>query len=124
TRPALATQTCSTPKYAPTCRRRVLVPQFAFKDEADRTPDVHMPSYTLRQLEYLVAVADAGSISAAAGALHVTPTAVASAITELERTLHTQLMVRRKAHGVVLTPTGTFLYNRATTLLRDADELQ
>ncbi|KMS89825.1 LysR substrate-binding domain-containing protein [Prauserella rugosa] len=83
-----------------------------------------MPTYTLRQLEYLVAVADAGSISAAAGALHVTPTAVASAITELERTLHTQLMVRRKAHGVVLTPTGTFLYNRATTLLRDAEELQ
>src|SRR5690606_30033921 len=104
--------------------RLAYVPHRAVNDEADRAPEVHMPTYTLRQLEYLVAVADAGSISPAAGALHVTPPAVASAITELERTLHTQLMVRRKAHGVVLTPTGTFLYNRATTLLRDAEELQ
>ncbi|PXY23446.1 LysR family transcriptional regulator [Prauserella coralliicola] len=83
-----------------------------------------MPSYTLRQLEYFVAVADAGSISSAAAALHVTPTAVASAMNELERILRTQLMVRRKAHGVALTPTGTALYQRATALLRAADEIE
>ena len=83
-----------------------------------------MPAYTLRQLTYFLAVAEAGSISGAAGRLHVTPTAVASAITDLERVLRTQLMVRRKAHGVALTPTGTFLRERARTLLRDADELE
>ena len=83
-----------------------------------------MPGYTLRQLAYFVAVAEAGSISAAAVKLHVTPTAVASALTDLERVLRTQLMVRRKAHGVVLTPTGTFLSERASALLRDADELE
>ena len=83
-----------------------------------------MPSYTLRQLEYFVAVADAGSISAAAATLHVTPTAVASALTELERLLRTQLMVRRKAHGAALTPTGTFLYQRASALLGEAEELE
>ena len=83
-----------------------------------------MPAYTLRQLTYFVAVAEAGSISRAAGRLHVTPTAVASAITDLERVLRTQLMVRRKAHGVALTPTGAFLRERARTLLRDADELE
>lgn len=83
-----------------------------------------MPGYTLRQLAYFVAVAEAGSISGAATTLHVTPTAVASAMTELERVLQTQLMVRRKAHGVALTPTGSFLHERASTLLRDADELE
>jgi DNA-binding transcriptional LysR family regulator len=83
-----------------------------------------MPAYTLRQLAYFVAVADAGSISGAAATLHVTPTAVASAMTDLERVLRTQLMVRRKAHGVALTPTGAFLHERARRLLRDADELE
>ncbi len=83
-----------------------------------------MPAYTLRQLEYFSAVADARSISAAAAALHVTPTAVASALSELERILRTQLVIRRKAHGVTLTPTGVYLRRRVGDLLRDADELQ
>jgi DNA-binding transcriptional LysR family regulator len=83
-----------------------------------------MPEYTLRQIAYFVAAAEAGSISGAAAQLHVTPTAVASAITDLERVLRTQLMVRRKAHGVALTPTGAFLRERARTLLRDAAELE
>ena len=83
-----------------------------------------MARFTLRQLAYFLAVADAGSISGAAERLHVTPTAVASALTELERLLRTQLVVRRKAHGVVLTPTGAFLRRRAATLVREADELE
>ncbi|MDI9933206.1 LysR family transcriptional regulator [Rhodococcus sp. IEGM 1354] len=83
-----------------------------------------MSTYTLRQLEYFVAVADAGSISGAASALHVTPTAVASAMTDLERVLRTQLMVRRKAHGITLTPTGAYLRERARTLVHSADELE
>jgi DNA-binding transcriptional LysR family regulator len=86
--------------------------------------ELTMPGYTLRQLAYFVAVAEAGSISGAAEELHVTPTAVASAMTELERVLRTQLMVRRKAHGVALTPTGVYFHERASTLLRDADELE
>ncbi|MCG3754218.1 MULTISPECIES: LysR family transcriptional regulator [unclassified Amycolatopsis] len=83
-----------------------------------------MPGYTLRQLEYFAAVAEAKSISAAAAELHVTPTAVASALTELERVLRTQLVVRRKAHGITLTPTGQYLRERIAGLLRDADELE
>ncbi|OMQ15889.1 LysR family transcriptional regulator, partial [Modestobacter sp. VKM Ac-2676] len=83
-----------------------------------------MAEYTLRQLDYFVAVADAGSISGAAAKLRVTPTAVASALTELERILRTQLVVRRKAHGVSLTPTGVYLRKRAEVLLRDAEELR
>lgn len=83
-----------------------------------------MARYTLRQLAYFVAVADAGTISAAAARLHVSATAVAAAIDELERILGAQLTVRRKAHGVTLTPAGSFLRNNAETLLRDADELE
>ncbi|MBF6246572.1 LysR family transcriptional regulator [Nocardia elegans] len=83
-----------------------------------------MPGYTLRQLEYFAAVAQARSISAAATALHVTPTAVASALTDLERVLRTQLVVRRKAHGITLTPTGSYLHQRVAGLLREADELE
>ncbi|WP_406639064.1 LysR family transcriptional regulator [Amycolatopsis sp. WGS_07] len=83
-----------------------------------------MPRYTLRQLEYFAAVAEARSISSAATNLHVTPTAVASALTELERILGSQLVVRRKAHGITLTPTGQYLRARIAALLREADELE
>ncbi|GAA2360835.1 LysR family transcriptional regulator [Saccharopolyspora halophila] len=83
-----------------------------------------MPTYTLRQLEYFAAVAEARSISSAAADLHVTPTAVASALTELERVLRTQLVVRRKAHGITLTPTGRYLHERIAGLLHEADELE
>ena len=83
-----------------------------------------MAAYTLRQLEYFLAIAEAKSISAAAQTLHVTPTAVASALNELERVLRTQLVVRRKAHGITLTPTGSYLFQRVTPLLREADEVE
>ncbi|WP_324651323.1 LysR family transcriptional regulator [Georgenia sp. H159] len=82
------------------------------------------PRYTLRQLAYFVAVADTGSVSAAATRLHVSPTAVSAAMTQLEKVLRTQLMVRRKAHGVSLTPAGTYLYSRAQGLLQEAEELE
>jgi DNA-binding transcriptional LysR family regulator len=80
--------------------------------------------YTLRQLAYFTAVAEAGTISAAADELRVSPTAVAAAIGELERIFRTQLTVRRKAHGVSLTPAGSHLYSRAALLLREAEELE
>jgi DNA-binding transcriptional LysR family regulator len=83
-----------------------------------------MARYTLRQLAYFTAVADAGSISAAAAKLHVSQTAVAAAVTELERIFRTQLTVRRKAHGVSLTPAGSYLNARAAELLRAAEELE
>lgn len=82
------------------------------------------PGYTLRQLECFVAVADAGTISAAAERLHASQSAVSLAVNELERGLRAQLCVRRKAHGVVLTPTGTEVLRQARTLLRHAEELQ
>lgn len=83
-----------------------------------------MARYTLRQLAYFVAVANAGTISEAAARMHVSATAVSAALDELERIFGAQLTVRRKAHGVTLTPAGSFLRENAATLLRDADELE
>ncbi|HEV7168012.1 MAG TPA: LysR substrate-binding domain-containing protein [Micrococcaceae bacterium] len=83
-----------------------------------------MARYTLRQLGYFVAVADTGAISAAALRMHASQSAVAAAVTELERIFATQLMVRRKAHGISLTPAGSYLHSRAAELLAAAQELE
>ena len=83
-----------------------------------------MARYTLRQLAQFVAVADAGAISAAALKLHLSQGAVNAAVTELEKIFKVQLLVRRKAHGVALTPAGKHLYGRARLLLADAEELE
>lgn len=81
-------------------------------------------AYSLRQLTYFVAVAETGTISQAAQRLHASQSAVSLAVNELERGLRSQLCVRRKAHGVVLTPTGTEVLRQARTLLGRAEELQ
>ncbi|MDQ4490240.1 LysR family transcriptional regulator [Sinomonas sp. ASV486] len=86
---------------------------------------VNIPSrFTLRQLGYLLTVADAGTISAAAQRLHVTQTAVGAALSDLERALGAQLLVRRRAHGAVLTPAGAYVCDRARGLLADAVDLE
>lgn len=87
-------------------------------------PDEVRPGFTLRQLEAFVATAHAGSFAAAAQTQHVTSSAIASSITELERVIGAQLVIRRPAHGVALTPTGRVVLNRAVQLIRDATELQ
>ncbi len=81
------------------------------------------PSFTLRQLSYLVAASDAGTIVAAAERIHVSPSAMSDAITELERLLGTQLCVRRKAQGLTLTSAGVRAVEDARRLLHAADEL-
>ncbi|GAA5161384.1 MULTISPECIES: LysR family transcriptional regulator [Amycolatopsis] len=82
------------------------------------------PGYSLRQLAYFVAVAEEGTVSRASERLRVSPSAVSLALTELERALKVQLCVRRKAHGVTLTVSGTQLLRHARTLLRQARELE
>jgi DNA-binding transcriptional LysR family regulator len=81
------------------------------------------PTFTLRQLWYFVAIAEGGSLSAAAERLRVSQSAVSLALTELERSLKVHLCVRRKAHGVTLTPSGRQVLHLARGLLRQADEV-
>jgi DNA-binding transcriptional LysR family regulator len=82
------------------------------------------PDFTLRQLAYLVAAADEGTIAGAAQRLHVSPSALSDAITELERAVGEPLCVRRRAHGLTLTSAGTRAVERARRLLDDANELR
>lgn len=79
--------------------------------------------YSLRQLEYFVAIAEAGSLSGAAEELRVSQSGLSQSLTDLERALEVQLAVRRKAHGVALTPTGTQVLRHARDLLRHGEDL-
>lgn len=82
------------------------------------------PAFTLNQIAVFVAVADAGTLAGAAERLHVSPSAVSAALTELERAMHTQLVHRQRAKGVRATPAGELLLPRARLLLHQAAELE
>lgn len=83
-----------------------------------------MPAYTLRQLEYLLAVAEHGSVTGAASALHVSQSSLSSGISELERAMNLQLLVRHHAKGVSLTDAGERLLMQARNLIEDAQSLE
>ncbi|QKJ20115.1 LysR substrate-binding domain-containing protein [Microbacterium hominis] len=80
--------------------------------------------FTLRQLEYFVAAAEHGSLSAAAAVCHVSTAALAQAVTELERSVGAQLLVRRRSKGVGLTAAGVAFLADARPLLRQAGDVQ
>ncbi|MBR8642126.1 LysR family transcriptional regulator [Streptomyces tuirus] len=81
-----------------------------------------MGDFTLRQLEYFVAVVEAESVTAAAQRLHVSPGGVSLALKELETSLKVQLTLRRRGKGVAVTPAGRWVYEHAQALLaRSAD---
>jgi LysR family nitrogen assimilation transcriptional regulator len=71
----------------------------------------------LRQLKYFIAVADSGSISAAARTLHVVQSAVSRQVTNLEAELEAKLFDRSKA-GVKLTLQGQVVYRHALAVLK------
>jgi DNA-binding transcriptional LysR family regulator len=78
---------------------------------------------SLRQLAHFVAVAEEGTISAAAERLFMSSSALSASISELERALCADLLVRRRAQGVSLTPMGALVLKRARRLLADGAEL-
>ncbi|MBU3063179.1 LysR family transcriptional regulator [Nocardia sp. NEAU-G5] len=81
-------------------------------------------NFSLRQLEYFVAVADTGSMSAAAVRCHASQASISTAIADLERRLGARLLVRRRAKGVSLTEAGGRILARAQAMLAQADELR
>lgn len=83
-----------------------------------------LPGFTLRQLAYFIAAADEGTLAAAAAKLHISPSAMSDAITELETVTREHLCIRRRAHGITLTPAGQQLASRARRVLAEAEELQ
>lgn len=79
--------------------------------------------FTLRQLEYLVAVAEAGSIAAAADRVNVSSPSISVAIGQIEAQLGLVLFVRRQAQGLSLTQAGRQLVDQAQLVLAEAERL-
>ncbi|MBF6990685.1 LysR family transcriptional regulator [Cupriavidus sp. IK-TO18] len=76
-----------------------------------------MIPFSFRQLEYFVAAAEHGSISAAARARHVSQPSVSTAIAQPEDTLGEPLFRRQVSRGLALTPAGQRLLGRARDIL-------
>ncbi|QPC94675.1 LysR family transcriptional regulator [Mesorhizobium sp. INR15] len=79
--------------------------------------------FTLRQLEYFVAVGEAGSIAKAADQVNVSPPSISASIAQLEIEFGVELFVRKHSHGLSLTAAGRVFLKEAQKLLSDADAL-
>lgn len=77
---------------------------------------------TLRQLQYVVAVAEARSFRRAAEVCHVSQPSLSAQVAELESALGARLFDRDKRR-VVLTPAGEALVPRARRVLLEAEDL-
>lgn len=78
---------------------------------------------TLRQLEYLVAVGEAGSVAGAAARVNVSAPSVSTAIAQLEEELGLPLFVRRHAQGLTPTQGGRKIMEEARAVLSRAARL-
>jgi DNA-binding transcriptional LysR family regulator len=72
----------------------------------------------LRQLEVLIAVAQAGNMAKAAGQLAITQPVISKTIADLESTLGMRLFDRNR-RGVELTLYGRALFDRSVTIFND-----
>jgi DNA-binding transcriptional LysR family regulator len=79
--------------------------------------------FTLRQLEYLVAVGETGSIIAASEQLNVSSPSISAAIAQLESAFGLQMFVRRHAQGLSLTQGGRQMLQGAQAVLSAAGRL-
>ncbi len=79
-----------------------------------------MLRYTLRQLEYFVAVGETGSIARASERINVSSPSISSAISQLEAEFGLPLFVRQHAQGLSLTQAGRQMLEQAKVVLREA----
>ena len=77
---------------------------------------------TLKQLGYLVAIADEGHFGRAAARVHVAQPTLSAQFAALERKLGSRL-VERDRNGAVLTPVGREVAERARRVLREVQEI-
>ncbi|QYX57424.1 LysR family transcriptional regulator [Roseovarius sp. SCSIO 43702] len=82
-----------------------------------------MADFTLKQLEYLLACVDEGSVAGAAARLNVSQPTISVAIAKLEARLGVQLLLRHHAQGVTLTGAGADLVPMARNLVAQAEDL-
>lgn len=77
----------------------------------------------LRALRYFVAIADAGSLTAAAQAISIAQPALTRQLRELEADLGVELL-QRTHRGVLLTPAGVTLYESAQRMLAESERVR
>lgn len=81
-----------------------------------------LPLPTLRQLEYVVAVADERNFGVAASRCHVSQPGLSTQVREVEQLLGVRLFDRDR-RGVVITPAGEEVVQRSRALLASARDL-
>ncbi len=81
-------------------------------------------SFTLKQLRYFVAAAEAGSVTQASQRLNISQPSVSAAIAELEDRFGIDLFIRHHAQGLSLTPAGQRMLTDARSLLVHAEEVR
>jgi DNA-binding transcriptional LysR family regulator len=77
---------------------------------------------SLTQLSYFIAAAEHGSMTLAAASLFVAQSAISTSIGNLEESLGTQLFIRRRAKGLLLTSSGSELLVRARGILSSVED--
>lgn len=77
---------------------------------------------SLKQLEYLVALADTLHFARASERCNITPSTLSAGIRDLENVVGVALAERTKRH-VLMTPIGNEIATRARLLLRDAQDI-
>lgn len=82
-----------------------------------------MARFSLRQLELLAELPRHSTLGSAAAELNISESALSQAITAVERIAGEQLCVRRKSHGVRMTPAGQYFAAKAARIVADSEEL-
>ncbi|ANI80139.1 HTH-type transcriptional regulator EstR (plasmid) [Sphingobium sp. EP60837] len=77
---------------------------------------------SLRQLSYLLALAEHGSISSAANALSIAQPSLSENIAKLEKSINAKLVIRG-ARGIQMTEAGLTLAERGREILKSIDEV-
>lgn len=79
--------------------------------------------FTIRRLEYFVAVSEAGSVTGAAEKLNVSSPSVSASILQMEEELGMQLFIRRQSRGLALTNGGRLFYKEVKKVLERVNNL-
>jgi DNA-binding transcriptional LysR family regulator len=83
-----------------------------------------MLRFTLRQLEYALAIAEHGSIAKAAQQLGVAQPSLSASLQKLEAQLGLQLFIRHHAQGVLPSPQGLRFLHEARSLVAHGSDFQ
>ncbi len=83
-----------------------------------------MLKFTLRQLEHAQAIADHGSLAAAAKTLGVAQPSLSASLQKLEQQLGVQLFIRQHAQGAVPSPQGQSFLREAKSLISQAIDFE